>query len=207
MVSREEFLPVIISILLLGVILGLRDLGSIPILILFAAIVIAVNIAAKELVAYFLDAGLSINFWYFQRYGFRRHEQLKKPFPVGLIAPIATALVTFGYFVWMAILQYDVYALKSRVSKRFGPYKFSEMTDFHVGLIGAFGIIANLLIAFIAYIIGFEELALISLYYSFFNLIPISNLDGTKIFFGNMILWFVLAILTIISILFSWVVV
>ncbi len=207
MVTKAEIVPIVIAIILLGIVLGLRDLGRIPVFILFAAIVVAANIAAKEVMAYILDAGLSINFWHFQRYGFRRHEHMEKPFPIGIVAPIITALVTFGYVVWSAVLQYDVYALKSRVSKRFGPYKFSEMTDFHVGLIGAAGIIVNLFIALIAYVIGFEELALINLYYAFFNLIPISNLDGTRIFFGNMILWFALAIVTVIAILASWIIV
>lgn len=207
MVSKSELVPILVVILILGISLGLRDLGNIPILILYSAIVVIANICAKEIMAYFLDAGLSVNYWHFQRFGFRRHEQMKRPFPIGIVAPIVTSLVTFGYIVWMGVLQYDVYALKSRVTKRFGQYKFSEMTDFHVGLIGAAGIAVNLLISLISYIAGFETLALINLYYSFFNLIPISNLDGTRIFFGSLLMWVSLAIVTVIALLFSWVII
>jgi len=207
MVKREELIPIIIAIFLLGILFGLRDLFNIPLLILYAAIVIGVNVGVKEFVAYILDTGLTVNLWHFQRYGFRKHLRLKEPFPVGILVPVLFTFISVGYVVWSAILQYDVYALRSRVSKRIGAYRFSDVTDFHVGLIGAAGIFINLIVAFLAYLLNLPALGLMSMYYAFFNLIPISNLDGTKIFFGSIVMWFFLAILTAIAIIFSLVVV
>ena len=38
-----------------------------------------------------------------------------------------------------------------------------------------------------------------NIWFVFFNLIPVSDLDGNKIFFGNNVLWVVLAIVSLIA--------
>ena len=73
------------------------------------------------------------------------------------------------------------------------------MTEEHIGLIAASGIFANLFLGIIGYLIGFPLFAKLSIWFAFFNMIPISNLDGNKIFFGNLVLWSFLAIITLIG--------
>ena len=73
------------------------------------------------------------------------------------------------------------------------------MTEYHIGVIAGWGILANLFFALIGYLIGFTEFARLNIYFAFFNIIPLSNLDGNKIFFGSFIFWSFLAILTIIG--------
>jgi Zn-dependent protease len=46
---------------------------------------------------------------------------------------------------------------------------------------------------------GFSEFSRLSIYFAFFNMIPISDLDGNKIFFGSLILWSFLAALVLIG--------
>jgi len=36
-------------------------------------------------------------------------------------------------------------------------------------------------------------------YYAFFNILPLSDLDGNKIFFGNLVLWSFIAALVLIG--------
>jgi Zn-dependent protease len=103
----------------------------------------------------------------------------------------------------MASLVFEVKPKPWRVSKRHGYYSFSEMTEDHIGYIAAFGIIANLLFAVIGYLIGFELFSKINVWFAFFNMIPISDLDGNKIFFGNLALWNVLAILTLLGMVYA----
>ena len=43
------------------------------------------------------------------------------------------------------------------------------------------------------------DLAKYSIYFGIWNLLPIGQLDGTKIFFGTTVLWFFLAIIYTIS--------
>ncbi len=75
------------------------------------------------------------------------------------------------------------------------------MTEFHIALIAASGIIINLILAIMGYIFAswnpiLETFSKLSIYYAFWSIIPIGKLDGTKIFFGSRILWFSLLILT-----------
>jgi hypothetical protein len=75
----------------------------------------------------------------------------------------------------MASLIFEVKPKVYRSAKRYGLYSFSEMSEYHIAIIAASGILMNLFIALIFYLFGFESSARIALYYSFFNLLPIRN--------------------------------
>ena len=92
-------------------------------------------------------------------------------------------------------MEFEIHPSTARASKRHGIYRFTEMTDWHMGLIAAAGLVANLFAAMIGYIIGAPEFTKLSIYYACFCLIPFGNLDGTKIFFGSIIIWFTLLII------------
>ena len=127
----------------------------------------------------------------------------KKPVPLGFILPVLLSLITLGYARFLAFLEYDMYASKSRASKRIGNVRFSELTESHVGAVGAFGILANLVLGGLAYVLAAPDLARLSVYYAFANIIPFSKLDGVKIFFGSRVAWFILAILSAIALVFT----
>jgi len=110
----------------------------------------------------------------------------------------------------MAVLGFDLEETTARASKRHGRYKFSQITDLHLGFIAVSGIIANLILAIIAYIINFPELARISIYYATYSLLPIGNLDGSKILFMHgtkqnlyKTVWGILLILCLIFLAYS----
>ena len=108
-------------------------------------------------------------------------------------------------FKWLAILEFDVKPRIERVSRRHGLYRFSEMTDWHIAVIAAAGVFANILLAIISYSISgyfpgletsFEYFAKLNVYYALWSLVPLSSLDGSKILFGSKLLWLTLAIIT-----------
>ena len=134
-----------------------------------------------------------------ERYGFKAHHYFKRPFPIGIFLPIIVSLVSAGRLFWMAAMTFDVKPKIYRAAKRHGLYSFSEMTEFHIGLIAAAGVLINLLAAVIGYFLGFSEFARLNIYFAFFNMLPISDLDGNKIFFGNIVLWSFLAIIVLIG--------
>jgi len=103
----------------------------------------------------------------------------------------------------MASLVFDVKPRVYRSAKRFGLYTFSEVTEYHLGLIAASGIVINLILAIVGYFVGFPLFARLNMYYAFFNILPISELDGNKIFFGSKIMWSFLASLVLIGMLFA----
>jgi Zn-dependent protease len=171
-------------------------------------ILILVNSLVKKLVAYFLESEIEIDLWSFRRWGYKGEQQFKKGFPAGAFFPLLSKIILFPLagFVWMASLVFEVKAKVYHAAKRHGMYSFSEMTEWHVGLIAAAGIFVNLILAFAFYFIGGDFgmiFAKFNIWFVFFNMIPISNLDGNKIFFGNKILWSFLAIVTLIGLAYT----
>lgn len=167
------------------------------------ALIISANIIAKVVVSYYYDSEIEVKVWEIERYGFKPSKYFKKPVPVGAFVPLITSLISFGYLTWLASLVFDVKPKVYRASKRHGLYSFSEMTEEHIGNIASAGVIANLAFAIIGYLIGFEEFARMNIYYAAFSMIPISDLDGNKIFFGNIVYWSFLTAVTIIAVGFA----
>jgi Zn-dependent protease len=159
-----------------------------------------INILVKKLAAFILDSEIEVRFWEMKRWGFWPGQQFKKPFPIGLVLPIIVTVLSYGYIYWLGSLIFDVKGKVYRAAKRYGLYKFSEVTEWHIGWIAAWGVIANLFFAIVGYIFGFPEFARLNIYFAFFNLIPFSSLDGNKIFFGSVTMWALLAILTLIGV-------
>ncbi|MEK6895412.1 MAG: hypothetical protein AABX48_02735 [Nanoarchaeota archaeon] len=216
MINLKELGAIIIVTIILGITLSLRSnfsgLQGILIISCLIFIVILINVIAKKVVSFFLDAETEIDIWKKERVGAlyfidiiplttpHPSYKFRNPIPLGIIIPILTALISIGYFVWMACLTFEVKPKTYRAAKRYGLYTFSEMTEWHLGLIAAWGIAANLIFAVIGYLIGFEEFARLNIYFAAFNTIPLSNLDGNKLFFGSLILWAFFAAIVLIGI-------
>ncbi|MDO8508870.1 MAG: hypothetical protein Q7S27_04265 [Nanoarchaeota archaeon] len=172
----------------------------------FSTIIIVVAVMSKKFVAYLLDADIEHEIWHTSAYGLKKSQHFKKPVPAGLIIPLLISIVTLGQVKFSALLTYEARALKYRSSKRFGFYSFKEITDWHHALIGGASTIALLILASFAYLfpqINLEYFAKLSVYYAFWNLLPLSKLDGAQIFFGSRILWSVLATITSVAVILS----
>jgi len=154
--------------------------------------------------AYNLDSEIEMRVWEVKTFSFSSFKN-SKPFPLGAFLPILSKIVLFPFnsFVWMASLVFDVKPRIYRGAKRYGLYLFSEVTEWHLGLIAATGIIINLILAVVGYFLGFPLFARLNIYFAFFNILPISELDGNKLFFGNLLLWSFLASLVFIGMLFA----
>lgn len=171
--------------------------------LLFSAIIILVSVFSKKIIAYMLDSGVEHEVWSVYRYGWKPGWHFNKPIPAGIILPLFFSLFSLGAIKFANILTYETRALKYRAARRFGSYSFTEMTDWHNGIIGVAGIIGILILSIIAYFTNFEYLAKLSIYYAFWNMIPISNSDGTQIFFGSRVLWAILASITLIFTIYA----
>jgi len=158
--------------------------------------VILVNVVAKKIMAYMLDTKIEIKLWEMQRYWFKASDQFKKPIVTGLIFPIVITVLSAGYVKWLASITFDVESMVYRAAKRYGIYKFSEVTEYHIGLIAVAGVFANLVFAFLGYLIAVPLFAKLSLLYALWCIVPFSSLDGSKILFGSKLLWIATAIIT-----------
>ena len=200
MFNKKEIAYIfVITIILAFAIAFIRSMETFLYTLASIFIIVSANIAAKKISGYYLDSEIEVKIWEMQRFGFKPNRYLKKPIPMGAFLPLIFSGLTYGYLTWMACLVFDVKAKIYRAAKRYGLYTFSEMTEYHIGLIAASGIIINLVLSIIGYLIGFVEFAELNIYYAFFNMIPFSDLDGNKISFGSIILWSFLASLVLVG--------
>lgn len=204
MLNKKEILIITVIALILAFTISLvESLKIFSYILITVFLIIIINTLAKKIMSFYFDSEIEIGLWEIKRYGFKAHKYFKKPFPAGAFFPIITTAFSFGYVTWMASLVFEVKSKIYRAAKRHGFYSFSEMTEYHIGLIAAAGILANLGFAIIGYLINFPEFARFNIYYAAFNMIPISDLDGNKIFFGSKVLWSFLASIVLIALIGS----
>ena len=207
MFNQKEIFSILILTLILAFAVSLfQNVSKIPYIFLIFLVIILVNVLAKKIASFYLDSEIDVKLWTIERYGFRPSQHLKRPFPAGIILPILTAFLFFGQlnnFFWLASLVFDVKPRVYRAAKRYGLYSYTEMTEDHIGIIAAAGVFATLFFAVIGYLLGFSEFSRFSIYFALFNMIPLSDLDGNKIFFGNLALWSFLATLVLIGLVYA----
>lgn len=210
----SEITHIIAAIIILTAVAGFafaikNQWENVLLVLIFAVIILFVNILAKKFMAYLVDSDVEHELWKWSRFGIKPWMHLPKPIPMGIIAPLFLSVISLGSVRFMAPLTYEARALTHRAARRFGFFSYANLSDFHNGLIGAAGILAVLVLSLVAYIIplsssfNLQLLAQLSAYFAFSNILPLSNLDGTQILFGSKVLYFTLAIITLIFTILS----
>ncbi len=200
MINAKEFSFIIaVSIVLAFTISLVTSITVFLYTLLSIFLVLMINVIAKKVAAFFLETEIEVKLWEMKRWGYKTRQHFRTPVPMGVIMPIIVTIISYGYLNWFATLVFDVKQKVYRATRRWGMYTFSEVTEYHIGIIAAWGVVANLLFALIGYLIGFPEFARLNIYVAFFNLIPFSDLDGNKIFFGSIVLWAFLAAVALIA--------
>ena len=157
----------------------------------------------KKITSYYLATEIEIKLWEWKRWGYKKHQKFSSPLPFGILAPIILKFLFMGLINWMACLTFDVKGKIYKAAKKYGIYSFSEVTEKEMGWIASSGIWANLFFAILGYLIGAPLFANINIAYAFYNVIPLSSLDGSKIFFGSIPNWAFLAVISSIGFLAS----
>lgn len=171
-----------------------------PLVLLVPIIIILTNLITKKIAAPFYNIKIEYSIWKFQRFGYYERSYLKKPFPIGLVFPFFMAFFSLGIIKPLTFLQFEAKNLpKKRLLKRRGRERRSEINESDLAFTSAWGFYALLLVSVIGMLFEFKELALYPVYYTLWNLIPLSNLDGTKLFFGSFPNWVLLLILSIFT--------
>ena len=200
MLNKNEILAIgVITLILALTISLLKSMEIFLYTLLTVFLVITINLIAKKVASFYFGTEIEVKIWEIKRYGFKASKYFKKPFPAGAFFPIIVTAFSFGYLIWMASLIFEVKPNRYRKAKRHGLYVFSEMTEEHIGKIATVGVLANLVFSILGYLMGYPDFARLNIYFAFFNMLPLSNLDGNKIFFGNIVLWSFLASLVLIG--------
>ena len=186
----KEIAVVILATLVLAITVSFKDTT-----IFYAAaaaflVIFIVNITTKKIIGYYFETDVKTKFWTWYQYGFRLDWHFKKPIPM-LWLPLILVLFTKGFFLWLGILEFDVAAKTERVTRRHGLYRFTEVTEHHMAWIAIAGLILNFIFAIGGYVLGFELFTKLSIYFIAWSVIPLSGLDGAKIFFGGRTKWII----------------
>ncbi len=206
MLKQKEFIRIFAVWIIISLMVSLKEPVSafrfVKILGIFA-IIIATFTTCKKLAAYYYETEEEQKIWQWKRYGLREKAYFKESIPIGIILTIISPFLTAGSIIWLATTQSEIKPKKSRAAKRHGFLSFSELTEFHIAVISAAGIISLLILAPIAYLLNFPLLTKWSVYFAIFNIIPLGQLDGTKIFFGSRGLYAILLIFTALSLFYT----
>jgi Zn-dependent protease len=127
-------------------------------------------------------------------------EYLIRSFPIGVVLSLLVMVVSNGYLFWLAVGQYNLLLKKS---SRYGR-KFVEITDYEEGKIALAGPMAHVLLLVLAKFFNawgtFDTFIFINAGLALFYMLPLSRLDGTKIYFGSRLLY-VSSLVFIISVI------
>lgn len=202
MFDEKEVFQMIFAGLLIAYLIAFPSftLESTLIAIVFSAFILVPHVIAHKIAASNFIAESKFRLLEWRRYSFLEDSVFKHPFPIWLILPILLAFITLGKLKFFAI---ETFELTWKPHKRIGRW-FTELQEREIAIIALAGPIVNLIFAFFAGIvfsftgIAFaKEFAILNAWFAFFTLLPIGNLDGTKVLAGGVIRWAVIFTFTI----------
>jgi len=208
MITGKEIVSLLIALVVLAFSNSFKDIigGNSSVFlnsIVFFAIILIIYTLSKKLTAYYYESEEESKLWTFQRYWIYEKSYFKTPIPLGLILSFLLSILTLGYVKWFAVTESDVRITPARAVKRHEYYSYSEMTEWNLGVISASGIFFCFVLAIIAYILNYSELARLSVFFASFNLLPLGKLDGSRVFFGSRILYAILVTIAVIALAYA----
>ncbi len=211
MFTKKEQFHLIISVLILTLVFGFDDGAQtfvlrhwfLNLILMFLFIVVALFF--REFVVKFFakrhDARSEYEIWRMKRFWFS--GETKKGVPIGIIFSIIFTLGSLGKFFFAAI---GIHNLTEYKSSRVGR-KQATLNYFEEAQIVAMGILSSLFLAIIGVIVGIifnidmTKFVNINFFIALFNMLPLSQLDGAKIFFGSIFLYIFIALFVIVAFL------
>ena len=200
--NKREVSWIIISIIILGFIIEFSTAYTLTFKgFIYATIIILTSLLIKNLAADYFYVLIEHEIWSFRQWWWTGRAKFKKPIPLGLILPFFVALVSIGSLKVMTILQFNGKPSKKKLLRKRGSKKYLEVNESDLAFISAWASWGLLILALIATLIKQQELARYSIYYGFWNLLPVGQLDGSKLFFGSFVNWVFLIIVYLISLI------
>lgn len=203
MITLREIGALILALIVLAFSNSFIDSNKFLYSLILFAIILAVYVAGKKIMAWYLESQEEIKILTFQRYGWYERSYLRAKVPIGIILPFALSILSLGWIKWFAVLESDVQGTTARAARRHDYYSYSELTEWHLALISAAGILGMFIIAIVSYLINYPELSRLSIYFAAFNMLPLGKLDGTRVFFGSRPLFTILWILILIGLAYA----
>ncbi|MEK6841456.1 MAG: hypothetical protein AABX45_02585 [Nanoarchaeota archaeon] len=205
MKSYKEIKTIFVIILILTIVFGYNDnkpsfilkdwlLNFIYVFIL-VSLTILFNTMGYKLTAKYLGAEAEIKIW--NSHKFSEKFKLTKVSKY-ILTPVLSILITLfsnGKIFFSAVSTFDIknYSLYGR--------KFPKLSYFNLGLIAVGGLFFNFILMILFKILMLKEGVLINAWFIVWNLLPISELPGAKIFFASRVMYLFSLIFFIVNIL------
>lgn len=178
-----------------------------PFILLTPVIILAVNLLVKKVAAGFFNIKINYKIFEIQRYGFPERSKLRKPFPVGLVIPFVISFLSLGALKIFLFLEFEVKNLSNkRLLKARGIERRNEINDSDAAFTAFWGFFSLIILSIFATLPFvtpiFPYLPRYAVFYGLWNLLPIGNLDGARLFFGSRVTWFITAIMFLIGLFF-----
>lgn len=171
------------------------------IVFLISFLIILTSVFIKKLAVKYFSVDIQFQIWKFKRYGWYTRSHFKKPIPIGLILPFFLTIMSLGIIKPFTFLQFKSKPAITRILKKRGAHRREEVNESDIAFISAWGLWGLIVLAIIGSLINFPDLTKYAIYFGIWNLLPISNLDGAKLFFGSLFNWILLVIAYIIALL------
>ena len=196
--SKNEILVLLIASLMTGYLLAFKQITWTSWLACsgIGLLIVLIHHAGYKFSASLLDCSTETQLWSAKQLLFTPRAHLKKQFPLWLFIPLVLVWLSIGAIKWLGIITFNVVPLPSRIKMR-----WKELTEWHIALIAAGSSVFNIIAAIAAKALGFNSFAIFNLMFVLFSLIPIGQLDGSKIFFGSRLLWIFMSALSLIMLL------
>ena len=204
MITLKEIGALILAVIILSFSNSFIDYNLFLSSLVFFSIILVFYVAGKKFVAWYVESEEEIKILTFQRYGIYERSYLKTKVPIGLILPFVLSILSLGWVKWFGVLESEVRGTKARAVRRHDYYSFKELTEWHLALVSAAGILDMFILAILAYLANYPELSKLAIYFAVFNMIPLGGLDGLKVFFGSRPLFTILWVLNIIGLVYAW---
>ena len=194
MFEKREVAHLVFAVLLVAYLIAFSKFTFLNFLLalLFAFLIVVPHVISHKMAARYYRSEAKFKLLEWKRYWLMEDSEFKHPFPIWLVLPVIAAFVTLGKLKLFMIETFD---LSWKTERRIGSW-FYEMQEREIAIIALAGPITNLFLAFIAGavfsvtgVVPVKDFAIFNAWFAFFSLLPIGNLDCTKVLFGGKIRW------------------
>ncbi len=200
--SQTEFINLVISSIVIGFLFSFKLFSasfSTSILnwvgySLLGLIALLIYIIAQKLIAKRFNVDVEYRIWNIKKIWFTNDLNFK--LPIGIILALILIFLTNGVFIFLAVGSFAV--IRTHVAHKIGRI-FPRLTDVELGKIAVVGPLTAIILVFIfttlkLFNIDFGVFTTMNLLLALYNMIPLSHLDGLKVFIASRTLFVLTAI-------------
>ncbi len=202
--SYKEIKTILIIIIILTFIFGFNDnkgefvlenwLLNLFYVFILVSLTILFNVLGYKLTAKYLGTEAEIKIW--NSDVFREKFQFTKMYRY-ILTPVLPVLITLfsnGKLFFSCLSTFDI-----KNETLYGK-KFLKLSYLNIGLIAVGGLFFNFILMIFFKLLNLDKGVLINAWFIFWNLLPLSNLPGAKIFFASRIMYLFSLIFFILNI-------